>query len=72
MVRIALTKGRIEKFAVELLSKSGYDCSELFDKGRKLLFKIGNDFEVVLAKANDVITYVEHGVCDVGVVGKDT
>lgn len=72
MVRIALTKGRIEKFAVELLSKSGYDCSELFEKGRKLLFKIGNDFEVVLAKANDVITYVEHGVCDVGVVGKDT
>ena len=28
--------------------------------------------EVVLAKANDVITYVEHGVCDIGVVGKDT
>ena len=28
--------------------------------------------EVVLAKANDVITYVEHGVCDMGVVGKDT
>lgn len=28
--------------------------------------------EVVLAKAADVITYVEHGVCDVGVVGKDT
>ena len=24
------------------------------------------------AKANDVITYVEHGVCDMGVVGKDT
>ena len=28
--------------------------------------------EVVLAKAADVITYVEHGVCDLGVVGKDT
>lgn len=26
----------------------------------------------MLAKANDVITYVEHGVCDMGVVGKDT
>ena len=24
------------------------------------------------AKAADVITYVEHGVCDMGVVGKDT
>ena len=28
--------------------------------------------EVVLAKAADVLTYVEHGVCDLGVVGKDT
>ena len=26
----------------------------------------------MLAKAADVITYVEHGVCDMGVVGKDT
>ena len=26
----------------------------------------------MLAKAPDVITYVEHGVCDMGVVGKDT
>ena len=28
--------------------------------------------DAVLAKAPDVITYVEHGVCDLGVVGKDT
>ena len=27
---------------------------------------------MVLAKAADVITYVENGVCDLGVVGKDT
>lgn len=27
--------------------------------------------EAVLAKAGDVITYLEHGVCDLGVVGKD-
>ena len=30
------------------------------------------DYEAVLSKAPDVITYVEHGVCDIGVVGKDT
>jgi len=72
MIRIALTKGRIEEKAIELLNKSGYDASELlFDKGRKLLFNIGN-LEIVLAKAVDVITYVEHGVCDIGIVGKDT
>lgn len=73
MVRIALTKGRIEKKAVEILSKAGYDISELEDKGRKLVFKLGDaDIEVVLAKAADVITYIEHGVCDVGIVGEDT
>lgn len=72
-VRIALTKGRIEDKAVELLEKIGYDVSELRNKGRKLILSIpGEDIEVVLAKAADVITYVEHGVCDLGVVGKDT
>ena len=74
MIRIALTKGRIEEKAVELLNKSGYDASELLlNKGRKLLFEIKDaDIEVVLAKSADVITYVEHGVCDIGIVGKDT
>ncbi len=72
MVRLALTKGRIEEKAVAILEKAGYDCQILHDKGRKLFFNIGNNVEVVLAKAADVITYVEHGVCDVGIVGKDT
>lgn len=72
-VRIALTKGRIEDKAVSLLEKIGYDCTELRNKGRRLILSIPNeDIEVVLAKAADVITYVEHGVCDLGVVGKDT
>lgn len=74
MIRLALTKGRIEKKALEYLARAGYDVSELDEdkKGRKLLFKVGEDIEVVLAKAADVITYVEHGVCDGGVVGEDT
>lgn len=71
MIRLALTKGRIEKKAIEILRNAGYDVSELEDKGRKLLFRCGN-LEVVLAKAADVITYVDHGTCDVGFVGRDT
>ncbi len=71
-LRIALTKGRLEKDTVALFEKIGYDCSSLHDKGRKLIFPVGNSIEVVLAKAADVITYVENGVCDLGVVGKDT
>ena len=72
-IRIALTKGRIEKDAVALFEKMGADCSALHQKGRKLILPIGDgEIEAVLAKAADVITYVEHGVCDMGVVGKDT
>ena len=72
-LRIALTKGRLEKDTVGLFEKIGFDVSQLKDKGRKLiLFVPGQNIEVVLAKAADVITYVEHGACDIGVVGKDT
>ena len=72
-LRIALTKGRLEKDTVSLLEKLGYDCTAVREKGRRLILPIPDaNLEVVLAKANDVITYVEHGVCDMGVVGKDT
>ena len=71
-LRMALTKGRLEKDTVALLERIGYDCEAVRNKGRKLILPVGDRLEVVLAKAADVITYVEHGVCDLGVVGKDT
>ena len=72
-IRIALTKGRLEKDTVGMFEQLGLDCTAVREKGRKLILPIGDgSIEVVLAKANDVITYVEHGVCDLGVVGKDT
>lgn len=72
-IRIALTKGRLEKDTVGLFEKLGFDCTAVREKGRKLILPVPDgNIEVVLAKANDVITYVEHGVCDMGVVGKDT
>ena len=72
MLKIALTKGRVEKPTVALFEKMGLDVSAFENKGRKLILPVGDDITVVLAKAPDVITYVEHGVCDIGVVGKDT
>lgn len=72
-LRIALTKGRLEKDTIGLFEAMGLDCTAVQDKGRKLILPVGNGgIEAVLAKAADVITYVEHGVCDLGVVGKDT
>ena len=70
-IRIALTKGRLENESVKIFQKIGFDTTALENKGRKLVLPV-DEYEVLLAKAADVITYVEHGVCDVGVVGKDT
>ena len=75
-IRIALTKGRLEKDTVALFDRMGLDTTAVKEKGRRLILPVplpeGGTVEVVLAKAADVITYVEHGVCDLGVVGKDT
>jgi len=71
-LRIALTKGRLEKKAAELFEKCGLDMSPLRERGRQLIARIGQNIEIVIAKPPDVLTYVEHGVCDLGLVGKDT
>ena len=72
-IRIALTKGRLEKDTVEMFERLGYDCTAIREKGRRLILPVaGTNLEIVLAKAADVATYVDNGVCDIGVVGKDT
>lgn len=72
-LRIALTKGRLQNKSVELFEAMGLDCAPVCSPGRRLIHELPNyPLDVVLAKAPDVITYVEHGVCDLGVVGKDT
>ncbi|MDL2273181.1 ATP phosphoribosyltransferase [Oscillospiraceae bacterium OttesenSCG-928-G22] len=72
-LKLALTKGRLQNKTIELFDKLGYDTSPVTEPSRRLVHSIPNGpVDVVLAKAADVITYVEHGVCDMGVVGKDT
>lgn len=70
---IALTKGRLEKKTLAMLERMGYGTENLKDKGRALVFEdTRKDIRYFLVKSNDVITYVNHGVADIGVVGKDT
>ena len=70
---VALTKGRLEKSVTAMLEECGYGVERLKDKGRALVFEdTKKDIRYFLAKPNDVITYVEHGVADIGIVGKDT
>ena len=70
---IALTKGRLEKHTTKLFEKCGYGIEPLKDKGRALVFQDTKKFiRYFLVKSNDCITYVVHGVADIGIVGKDT
>ena len=54
-LRIALTKGRLEKDTVALLEKLGYDCTAVHEKGRKLILPVGDDIEVVLARQRTLL-----------------
>ncbi|MDR0935672.1 MAG: ATP phosphoribosyltransferase [Oscillospiraceae bacterium] len=74
-LRIAVTKGRLLDDTLALFSKAGYSTPQsLLDKDdRRLIHDFpGSCISVVLAKAADVVTYVEHGVCQLGIVGSDT
>ena len=72
-IRIAITKGRLLEKSTELFERCGYNCEHIKNPGRRLILPIEDTgIEVLLAKSFDVITYVEHGVCDIGIVGKDT
>ena len=69
---IALTKGRLAEKTIQLLTSAGYDCREIFDGSRKLIFENSSTaLRFFLAKGPDVPTYVEYGAADIGVTGSD-
>ncbi|MDQ0215950.1 ATP phosphoribosyltransferase [Oikeobacillus pervagus] len=69
---IAMPKGRIFHEAVDLLRKSNYQLPPEFDESRKLIIEIEEEqLRFILAKPMDVPTYVEYGVADLGIAGKD-
>ncbi len=72
-LNIALSKGRLADLSIEMLEKTGIDCSGYRDTSRKLIFTDEkNKIRFFLVKPADVPTYVEYGAADIGVVGKDT
>ena len=72
-VTVALAKGRLAEFAMDLFDMAGYDVAAMREKSRKLIFEDSrNKLRFILVKAGDVPTYVEYGAADIGIVGKDT
>lgn len=73
MITLALSKGRIFDETLPLLKAAGIEVLEDPEKSRKLILATSNpQVRVVLVRASDVPTYVEHGGADLGVTGKDT
>lgn len=71
-ITIALSKGRILKETLPLLKEAGIELLEDPAKSRKLIFPTTKDnVSIVIIRATDVPTFVEHGAADVGVAGKD-
>lgn len=70
---IALTKGRILKETLPLLAHAGIEPAEDISKSRKLAFETNrDDVRLLVLRGSDVPTYVQFGVADLGVSGKDT
>jgi ATP phosphoribosyltransferase len=72
MITLALSKGRIFEETLPLLKAAGIEVLEDPEKSRKLIIGTTRpDVRVVLVRATDVPTYVQHGGADIGVAGKD-
>lgn len=72
MFNIALPKGRLADKTCELLSKIGFDTTDVTKDNRKLVFEDKeNQVAYFLVKPSDVAIYVERGIADIGIVGKD-
>jgi len=70
---IALNKGRILQECLPLLAACGIEPDEDMAASRKLIFNSRQGgHRLIITRSADVPTYVENGVADVGVTGKDT
>lgn len=67
-----MPKGRIFEDAVDILRAARLQLPPEFDDSRKLILEVEEEnIRFILAKPMDVATYVEQGVADLGIAGKD-
>ena len=72
MITLALSKGRIFEETMPLLKAAGIEALEDPERSRKLIVATRRaDVRLLLVRASDVPTYVQHGGADLGVAGKD-
>ena len=72
MITIAIGKGRMQESALVLLARAGIRLSEEAVNSRRLaLVDETGQYRFIFVKPADVPVYVEHGIADCGIVGRD-
>lgn len=72
MLNIVLPTGRPGKQIYQIFQNAGYGFDDVFGDSRKLVFTDEKrQIRLFLVKPSDVPIYVEQGVADIGVAGKD-
>jgi ATP phosphoribosyltransferase len=72
MITIAISKGRMQDDAIALLAEAGVRLSAASLASRKLdLEDESGNYRFIFVKPADVPLYVEHGIADCGIVGRD-
>jgi ATP phosphoribosyltransferase len=71
-INVALPKGRLGKRVYKMFEEAGYECPELLEDNRKLIFENEEKgIRFFWVKPSDVTIYVERGAADIGIAGKD-
>lgn len=69
---IAIAKGRLQPKALELLLSAGVELSRDATSSRRLAIEDESGrYRLIFVKPADVPVYVEHGIADCGIVGRD-
>ena len=70
---IALNKGRIFKEVLPILKECNVVLGEDPNDSRRLVFdSVDQFYKIIVVRGVDVPAYVENGIADIGITGKDT
>jgi ATP phosphoribosyltransferase len=70
-ITIALSKGRIMELTLQLFEEAGIPTPVDVDTRKLVVESQCGSIRYMIAKPSDVPTYVEYGVADLGIAGKD-
>src|SRR4051812_9539762 len=71
MITVAIGKGRMQESGLALLARAGIRLNDGANSRRLPLRAATRQYRFIFVKSADVQVYVEHGIADCGIVGRD-